>query len=373
MSVKDRSVRSLTKLQSSASTARVLNLLLTYRKHGEEDDYRRAPFFSNHLLNRCIIVKHRLRSNELDLFDEYRSAATKILIPLDNTDLKMGARYLFVGQRSYADLLTDALGIRLESGSSDLRLLRIIDEIPSLDPFLLREQLRRLSFNPARCYFEVSDADVTRMFSFAQQEIEPLVNMSFSGDAAMATYSAKLVSKILSSEVDNDLDPLRMTLQLDPQQFDEGIFCWKAFLYYKWQLSELMPQLQVVIKELSTLQPGSRCDADLRAQIEASRLQIRRRVGLALEQVRTTMNIYDTAYRELTESGNARGFRDFLLAAPNLFHQLGERLAGVDHVVSFWRYRFPKDRMAVIQAEDLYDIFVDFEGGLNFQKLERAA
>lgn len=373
MSSKDRSVRSLTRLQSTASTARVLNLLLVYRKHGEEAEYRQKPFFTNQILNRCMIVKHRLRANEFELFEEQRTAATKILIPLDNSDLKMGARYMFIGQRGYLDLLTDALGIKLEASSSDLRLLRIVDEIPSLDPFLLREQIRRFGHQPARCYFEVSDADVARMFSFVQQEIAPLVNMSFGGDASMAAHSAKLVNKILSNEVDNDLEPLRMTLQLDPQQFDEGVFCWKAFLYYKWQLAELMPRLQDVIKELATVQPRTRCDSELRGQIEASRLQIRRRVAMACEKVRATLGIYDTAYAELTESGKARGFRDFLLTAPSLFRQLGERLAGVDHVVSFWRYRFPKDRIAMITAEELYDIFVDFEGGLNFPGFERAA
>ena len=366
MSSKDRSVRSLQRLHMNASTARVLNLLMVFRKFGDTSEYRAAPFFQNPVLNRCLIVKHRLRANEYDMFDSPRSSATKVLIPIDHTDLRMGARYMFVGQSRFSDLMENALGIPYEPNSSDVRMLQLIDAIPSLDPFLLREQLRRAGLEPARCYFEVTEADVNRMFSFVQKEITPLVNMSCGNDAAMTVYASRLVNKILSSEIDSDLDPLRDVLQLDPRQFDEGIFCWKAFLYYKWQLSELMPRLRQVIQEINTVKPRTAGDSEIRSQIEATRAQVRRRVGLACQRVRSTLDIYDDAYSELTTHGRAGPFRGFLLSAPNMFRELGERLAGIDHLVSFWRFRFPQDRLAMITPEELCDIFYDFESGLVF-------
>ena len=366
MSSKDRSVRSLQRLHMNASTARVLNLLMVFRKFGDTSEYRAAPFFQNPVLNRCLIVKHRLRANEYDMFDSPRSSATKVLIPIDHTDLRMGARYMFVGQSRFSDLMENALGIPYEPNSSDVRMLQLIDAIPSLDPFLLREQLRRAGLEPARCYFEVTEADVNRMFSFVQKEITPLVNMSCGNDAAMTVYASRLVNKILSSEIDSDLDPLRDVLQLDPRQFDEGIFCWKAFLYYKWQLSELMPRLRQVIQEINTVKPRTAGDSETRSQIEATRAQVRRRVGLACQRVRSTLDIYDDAYSELTTHGRAGPFRGFLLSAPNMFRELGERLAGIDHIVSFWRFRFPQDRLAMITPEELCDIFYDFESGLVF-------
>jgi hypothetical protein len=349
----------------------VLNLLGIYRRHGDEAEYQQRPFFHHTLLNRSLIVKHRLRANELDLFDEPRSTGTKILIPIDQSDLRMGARYMFVGQQGYSALLEDALGMRLDSNSPDLRMLRILDEIPSLDPFLLREQLRRSGLEPARCYFEVSESDLTRMFTFVQEEISPLVNMSFGEDSIISAHSAKLVNKILSSEVDNDLDPLRTTLQLNPQEFEEGIFCWKAFLYYKWQLAELMPRLQLVVRELAAVKSSTPCNSDTRQMIESSRVHVRKRIAIAVDRVRTTLNVYDKAYSELHQSGKAKGFREFLLTAPALFRELGERLAGVDHVVSFWRFRFPPNRINMIPAEELCDLLADFEGGLQFSEPDR--
>ena len=373
MSSKDRSVRSLQRLHMNASTARVLNLLMVYRRCGDTPEHREAPFFQNPVLNRCLIVKHRLRSNEYDMFDTPRSSATKVLIPIDHTDLKMGARFMFVGQSRFNELMEGALGIPFEPNSPDIRMLQLIDSIPSLDPFLLREQLRRAGLEPARCYFEVTEADVNRMFSFVQKEITPLVNMSCGNDASMTVYASRLVNKILSSEIDSDLDPLRQVLQLDEKQFDEGIFCWKAFLYYKWQLSELMPRLRDVIQEINTVKPRTSGDSEIRSQIELTRTQVRRRVGMACQRVRATLDIYDDAYAELTNQGRAGPFRGFLLSAPSMFRELGERLAGIDHIVSFWRFRFPKDRLAMITPEELCDIFHDFENGLVFNEDVSAA
>ena len=57
-----RAIRSLVSLNENASTARTLNLVGVWRKHGDSTpEYRTCPFFRNSILNRSIIVKHRLR------------------------------------------------------------------------------------------------------------------------------------------------------------------------------------------------------------------------------------------------------------------------------------------------------------------------
>jgi hypothetical protein len=38
----------------------------------------------------------------------------------------------------------------------------------------------------------------------------------------------------------------------------------------------------------------------------------------------------------------------------------------VDHVISFWRYKFPNGRPPIISPDELTDVFMDFEQSLNF-------
>jgi hypothetical protein len=79
------------------------------------------------------------------------------------------------------------------------------------------------------------------------------------------------------------------------------------------------------------------------------------------------LGIYDQAYQGLTQRSDPIGFRNFLLSAPTLFHELGERLGAVDHMISFWRYRFPKDKPTAVTGHELADIFNDFEYSLNYE------
>jgi len=364
---KDRAIRSLEHLQATASTARVLNLRDITLRMGGDPDFIARPLFKNPDLNRSIIVKHRLRSNETEEFQLPRFTATKILLPIDINDLKMGARYLFIGQKGFDNLLYESFGIHISYDSNDYRTLRLLDETPSLDPFLLREQLRRNGLEAARCYFDLSAADTRSMLAFAQREIEPLVLVSIGPDAASSTYARKLAHKILVNAADAELDPLRRTMQLDHNQYQEGIFCWKAFLYYKWRMTEILPNVGKIAKEIETIRPRGVIDADTRSLLLTSRENIRAAFMGSLRRVRDTLGIYDTAYQGLTQRNDPIAFRNFLLSAPELFHELGERLGAVDHMMSFWRFRFPKDRTATITGEELADIFTDFEYSLNYE------
>lgn len=360
----DRSIRSLEHLENSASTARVLNLRLVKQRKAKDPDYQAHPLFQNSALNAAIIVKHRLRGNEADVFVTPRRSATKILIPIENSELRLGARFVFIGQKQFETILHDGFGVDLTEDSPDRRTLRLIDETPTLDPFLLREQLRRHDLEPARCYFDLSEADAKRMFSFAQREIEPLVRLSMGEGEEATDQAVKLTQKILANSADAALDPLRRTLQLDPPQFQEGAFCWKAFLYYKWQLADLLPRVNPVLEQIRAIRPRGPMLDETKVYLHSARETLSKTLIAACRKVKSTLEIYDAAYQKLTEHSDPSAFRDFLLKAPSLFNELGERLGAIEHIVSFWRYRFPDGKKPVITPEELADIFMDFEGSL---------
>jgi hypothetical protein len=100
----DRSVRSLSAL-SGASSSGVLNLVAISMAQAENPNHRAAPLFRSRVLNSSIILKHRLRADEMDLFWPRRALATKVIIPFQVADLRAGGKSLFVGQRGFEDLL----------------------------------------------------------------------------------------------------------------------------------------------------------------------------------------------------------------------------------------------------------------------------
>ncbi|MCA0368190.1 MAG: hypothetical protein LCH57_09045 [Proteobacteria bacterium] len=367
----DRAVRSLEHLKGSASTARVLNLLRVWEENGDSradgavrnPDWAARPIFRTTALNRALFIKHRLRRNETDLFTGRRQVATKVIIPIDEDDLKTGGRYLFVNQIGFERMMMEAFGV--PSSHPDLETLRLIDKLPSLDPFLLREQLRRGGLDPSPCYFSISDSDLQRMLAFVRSEIEPLVTLSLGGDTiAVASDSAsRMAAKILSNTPGDQLDALRLTLRLAPEQYQEGVFCWKGFLYYKWTLSALLGDVAAVAEAVRTIKPIGKTDDAAREFLTRSRDVLRARIIKTCDEVSRTLRVYDDAYSKLTREGQPTAFRDFLLDAPAMFAKLGDQLGAVQHIVSYWRFRFAPGAPPA-NVEELMDIFMDFETGL---------
>jgi len=177
----DRTVRLLTSL-NRASTSRVLNLAMIAQAHAEDPDHRRQPLFVSPALNSCILLKHRVRADDSYVLGDSRAVATKIIIPFDPADLKAGGRSFLVGQRGFRDILAEIGQYRGDTGvERDIKVLQVIARVPSLDPFLLREQLRGNGFTCADCYFEINPADQQRMHSYVSNEVHRLIELAGAG------------------------------------------------------------------------------------------------------------------------------------------------------------------------------------------------
>ena len=359
----DRSYRSLSGLERTASTSRVLNLAAVATQNIGDPEYESAPFFKAAALNGAVIIKHRLRADEQFFFEQAKRISTKVIIPFERTDLSLGGRSLFVGQRGWQELLGQLRG-DTEEEARDMSLLEALDELPSLDPFLLREHLKRRDFKIASCYFAISHADLDRMQRFVSGEVSKLVDLAYGGKQGGNNNISKLVSLLLSGEVDGRLDPLRLTLGLEQHNFREGIFSWKGFLYYKWVLNSLWPELKTVLSELTQIKIIGPRDQELLGQVKDVSGRVNGAILGQVRKVRTTLQVYDEAFDQLTRAGNPKAFRDFLLKSPEMFISLGERTGMVSHIASFWRYRFPVGRPLRVELDELFDILQDFHQGL---------
>ncbi|HET9160694.1 MAG TPA: hypothetical protein VFN88_08780 [Caulobacteraceae bacterium] len=358
-------IRNLAHLQDSASTARVLNLLRVWRRYGRSPEYSEQPFFRNPILNRCLIIKHRLRRDEGDLFEDAKQVATKVVVPIDGRDLSLGGRSVLVGQHNYDQIMRGVFDEHWDASPEDRELLQILDQIPSFDPFLLREHLRRHNREPARCYFDISDADLQRMYRYVEGQVRKLVDLCYASadGAASESQSSRLVSKILSSKVDAETEPLRQVLRLEKQEYEEGVFCWKGFLYYKWCLTEAMPQMSSVISSIRAIKPTGAIDNETKAVIFRAREHLAEAMIKVLRRTQKSLKVYDDAFAGLV-GGEPQSFRGFLLGAPAMFDDLGHQLGAINHVLSFWRFRFPEGEKPRIEVEELQNMLRDFEDSL---------
>ncbi|PXA89206.1 hypothetical protein DMC25_04635 [Caulobacter sp. D4A] len=361
----DRLTRSLRALERTASTSRVLNLLAIAADSHKRPEYSQHPLFRNRVLNNSLIVKHRLRADDLFLFDEARPTATKIIIPFERSDLSLGGQSFFVGQRGWIDLLREACNDPTDM-TRDLATLRMIDMLPSLDPFLLREHLRRHGMIVAPCYFALSPGDLEQMQGFVTVEISRLIDLAYRDSGRVnGAAAARLVEALLSTDVDERLEPLRETLVLEGESFREGVFSWKGFLYYKWMLTRLWPQLTATAGEIGQMIITGAREAETARYVDDARKRLQHGVVVERASILRTLKVYDDAFEDLIDNGKPQAFREFLLRAPEMFLSLGEKVGVISHIASFWRYRFPEGQPAIVDVEEAVDILQDFDSGLS--------
>ena len=357
----DRVIRSLTSL-GAASSSRVLNLCAIALAQAGNENHKSNPLFESRALNSAIVLKHRLRANETELFAADRAVATKIIIPFQKTDLKLGGQAFFVEQRGFEELLRQ-VGNYKDDGAfeRDRNSLILMDRIPSLDPFMLREQLRANGIEPDASYFAISPVDQQRIHAYAVKEIRRLTMMAQgSATGTHAHSTSKMVSALLSNDVSEKLEPLRLTLDMQPVDFNEGVFSWRGFLYYKWTLDEFWPELVQTLREIRAIQPSGHASSEQKIFFANSKRAVIRNAKFAADEVVRIMRIYDAAYNGLIDEQKPRLFRDFLLEAPMFFLSIGDRLGAMQHVTSFWKYRFPKGVRHTIGPDELTMIFQDF-------------
>jgi hypothetical protein len=354
----DRSVRFLSAL-GGASTSRVLNLCRIAADNASNPEHAEKPLFLSPIINRSFLLKHRTRADEAYLFGSSRAVATKIIIPFDVTDLRAGGRSLFVDQRGYAEALRAAGNYSQDAFERDLSVLRLLNAVPSLDPFLVREHLRNNDIEVSSSYFAISDGDQTRMHDFVSRELSQLIMLAGGKDGA----SNRMISAMLSNRIDEKLEPLRLTLGLTGNDFREGVFSWRGFLYYKWSMDKFWPDVMGVLREISAIQPLGGLTPEQKVFLASARRSIIEMVRDNGNHVNKALAVYDASFRDLVENQSPKTFRDFLLSAPHMFLELGEKLGAISHIVSFWRYRFGPGNPQHIDADELAAIFQDFSSG----------
>jgi hypothetical protein len=197
-------------------------------------------------------------------------------------------------------------------------------------------------------------------------ELGRLIELAYQGSRGISrTYTARLVEALLSTDVDERLEPLRQTLVMQGESFKEGVFSWKGFLYYKWMLTKLWPQLTTVGQEISRLTVTGNRDSETARYIDAARTRLQSAVVVERNAIMRTLKVYDDAFEDLIDNGRPTAFRDFLLRAPEMFLSLGERVGVISHISSYWRYRFPPGVQLTLDIEEAIDILQDFEAGLS--------
>jgi hypothetical protein len=344
----DPSIQELS-LLDGVSTSRVLNLASIAERCQGELEYTARPLFASPTINRSIILKHRVRPHEDFLFGGHTDVATKIVIPLDPKNLRKGGHSFFVNQRGFRTQLKEVGGHRNGTLERDANTLQLMAALPSLDPFILCEYLKLQEIEAANCYFAFAADDRSALQEFATGDVLALAQLVVGENAQTEAAAARLAAALVFEDAAAKLDPFRAMLTLNTEEFRNGIFAWRAFLFYKWRLHSLLPEIEPLVAELRALDPAKSAAKD-QAYVRRAKRRVADWLELALEQTLECLEIYDAAYGIFTQNRKPHAFREFLLNAPDLFLHLSDKIGMLSHCAVVWQRRSRTPRIGAAKV-----------------------
>lgn len=353
-------------LRKGGSTSRVYDLIGIREKHRNDVDYRKAPIFHHPRLLETFIVKHSVRPWERQYINSERLTATKVIFPFSVEDLDLGGMSIFVESENFERQLSEFLG---ETGSksalaNDFKRLRALADLPSFDPYLLSERFRQEGDVVASCFFQASEDEIKRMTDFVASQVDVLVSLAFGGgDAGTSPQAKKLASILLSDETSENLRVLQRSLRLSDDEYRQGMFGWKGVLYYSWSSDEIYKTFLNFLSEVKELRIIG-CRGDEQSYLDHTKEQIIISARNRWLRLRSVIDNYNTEFDDFAKNGNALALKNFLLSAPSLFLQIGEDLASVQHVASYWKY-WMQGRSKPMKADDALVLLPDFAASLH--------
>lgn len=387
----DRSLRET--LSSGAS--RILNVAeITHRLEDEARAAGAEPptrlLFGHRGLNRAVFIKRpkesapppssplvtsaeildggELRTITLDTHVrvEKGDIATVVYLPYDAGDIAGGGTSFELGSRLRNQALLDVTGFDARADSDaarrDVRLLDLIEDLPSLDPFLLKDRIAVEGVPVPEAYFTISEAEFEDIKKYILTKFRPITERVVDPAARHAEQTAEqFILKLWEAKDLDYLRPITEVFRIDPGHAAEIYYSWKGVTYYEYQYKRGQKTLLGFAEWLHTRAvPSHYVKAGEREQLAAATRDVASAFARHLRNSSGILRIYNQSYEDLfVRGGDARPFIGFLRDSATLFWDIAASISAMNHGVSVWRQktRNAEDgRLAADELKPLLDI-----------------
>ena len=339
-----------------------------------------GPLFRNKYLNNCIILKIIALTRR----DRRRTYATDTLLyfPYNAENIYEGGDSVLFSDPKRDALLRHKCGLdpddpaQLDDSEHDQRLLEMLADIPTLDPFLLREKAMQLDIveeiNPA--YFNLTQQEWAAFQAPIREKIDALVRKALGvthglETSDIANHVSKFLDKIWEARDIENIESFVDSLAIPRDRAPELFFAWKAICYYQAQSQALEPSLKRLFQWVGDPRTALPIDLmnlreELREQVETEITLLKQRMREYYRKTLSILNIYEDSYQQFIEQSNPEPFKRFLGDAQEQFLALAACLSANAHAVNLiedqWRRGGPQ--VYSVQHRELLDCLLSIYG-----------
>jgi hypothetical protein len=316
---------------------RVFNVNVMTRKIVAADPSA-SSFFLNKQLNNLVLIKDTLPESE-------RRAAkspigTKLYFPFNENDIYEGGRTVFASDRQLKPILVSHFGegaFNAEALAKDLRILAVLDRLPSLDPFLLKDVFLNDGIVINEAYFDVGAEMWREIENFILARFEPVVSAAFPESRSSDEKARLLIGKIWEARDVVALKPLILAFRLPENEALEIFAAWKGINFYSFQYERAKAQFVDFLSWLKNLQFPPAVPANERDEAKTSLELIHTQLRSEWQKVDGILRNYQESYDKMFKlKQSSTEFVNFLKNSRKAYWDLGNGLGKTGHATYCW-------------------------------------
>lgn len=344
------------------------------------DDDEIGRLFRNKYLNNCIVLKTVVATRH----DRRRVYATDTLIyfPFNAKNIYEGGDSVLFSDPRRDELLSQKCGFdpddpdQRDDIEHDQSLLEMLADIPTLDPFLLREKATQLDLegeiNPV--YFNLTQAEWSAFQAPIREKIDALVRKALGvthnlETSDIAAHVSNFLDKIWEARDIENIEAFVDSMDMPRDRAPELFFAWKAICYYQAQSRALEPSLKRLFQWIGSPSTSMPIDQrtlpeELLAQTEAEITLLKQRMREYYRETKSIFDIYEDSYHQFIEQGNPKPFKRFLGDAQEQFLALAACLSANAHAVNLIEDQWRRGGLQVyaVQHRELLDCLLTIYG-----------
>lgn len=297
--------------------------------------------FTMQSLNRTFIFKlpNPEHDDGADAIDR-RPLDTGVFVPYDEADPARGGFAIYIRAHRSAERFRELLGVALEApeGARDARVLKMLDELPSLDPFLLKDSFVQAGLEIDEAFTVMAEEDAESVRVIIRRQLYPILAGAMTG-IALERRLDRLVTDIFNP----GLGEARMFLSafgIRPDDMPLVFGAWKGVAFYRSSITRHASPLASALRWLGSKDAlpqdlarlGS--DGDRLLRLRGASLQS---LAQLLQRIDSIFVAADRRFDELARQSDAAPFRQFLRDSCDNFRILGRAAAAIAHGAAAFR------------------------------------
>lgn len=337
------------------------------------------PFFQIPSLNRIIIFKYpnfkvevsdaastNFANKSASLSDD-RPVETALYIPNDEEQPHEGGYAVYLRQKDAAKLLQRYVGIA-EDGMTDamqrdLSFLQMIDDLPSLDPFLLKTAFERhkVVCNPS--YLVMKDGEEDKIKSVIRNKVRPIVNKALGADVNETTKTQRFIDAIWDPTIP-EAALFIQAFKINSKEVANVFSAWKGVSFYQYQFEINKPLIADVIRWLKSEKSKPIDHREHRAflpQQEMFKQQVLKKTLNVLANINQIFNDFDTCYTKFISDGDPIAFRNFLVTSHYRYWLLGYCCTALMHTRNIFERCLSEGTRGTLRFEQLNDMLTNID------------